>query len=307
MQSMITVVGSIHMDFFILLEHLPIPGETVLGKRFVMQPGGKGANQAVAAARLGAKTYMVGRVGNDIFANEVIENFKRNNVKVDYVKRDPETHTGVAFIFVDAKGENMIAVASGADARVSPSDVDDAMDIISKSDVLLLQLEIPIETVVYAARKAYENNVKVILNPAPARSLPEEIFKYIYILTPNRVEAQMLSNVEIRSTEDVLKAARVLMSKGVKSIVVTLGAEGALLISGDREIHIPAFKVKPVDTTGAGDAFNAALAVAIAEGKSLEEAVRWANAAAAIKITRVGAQAGLPYRKDLKEFLNENL
>lgn len=304
---MITVVGSIHMDFFILLEHLPIPGETVLGKRFVMQPGGKGANQAVAAARLGAKTYMVGRVGNDIFANEVIENFKRNNVKVDYVKRDPETHTGVAFIFVDAKGENMIAVASGADARVSPSDVDDAMDIISKSDVLLLQLEIPIETVVYAARKAYENNVKVILNPAPARSLPEEIFKYIYILTPNRVEAQMLSNVEIRSTEDVLKAARVLMSKGVKSIVVTLGAEGALLISGDREIHIPAFKVKPVDTTGAGDAFNAALAVAIAEGKSLEEAVRWANAAAAIKITRVGAQAGLPYRKDLKEFLNENL
>jgi len=295
------------MDFFILLEHLPIPGETVLGKRFVMQPGGKGANQAVAAARLGAKTYMVGRVGNDIFANEVIENFKRNNVKVDYVKRDPETHTGVAFIFVDAKGENMIAVASGADARVSPSDVDDAMDIISKSDVLLLQLEIPVETVVYAARKAYENNVKVILNPAPARSLPEEIFKYIYILTPNRVEAQMLSNVEIRSTEDVLKAARVLMSKGVKSIVVTLGAEGALLISGDREIHIPAFKVKPVDTTGAGDAFNAALAVAIAEGKSLEEAVRWANAAAAIKITRVGAQAGLPYRKDLKEFLNENL
>jgi len=295
------------MDFFILLEHLPIPGETVLGKRFVMQPGGKGANQAVAAARLGAKTYMVGRVGNDIFANEVIENFKRNNVKVDYIKRDPETHTGVAFIFVDAKGENMIAVASGADARVSPSDVDDAMDIISKSDVLLLQLEIPVETVVYAARKAYENNVKVILNPAPARSLPEEIFKYIYILTPNRVEAQMLSNVEIRSTEDVLKAARVLMSKGVKSIVVTLGAEGALLISGDREIHIPAFKVKPVDTTGAGDAFNAALAVAIAEGKSLEEAVRWANAAAAIKITRVGAQAGLPYRKDLKEFLNENL
>ncbi len=301
----VSVVGSIHMDFFILMDHLPVPGETVLGKSFTMQPGGKGANQAVAAARLGAKTYMVGRVGGDIFAEEVLNNFRRNGVDVSYVRRDPETHTGVAFIFVDSRGENMIAVAPGADARVSTHDVDSAIDVISSSDVLMLQLEIPIETVVYAAKVAWEHNVKVVLNPAPARTLPEEIYGYIHVLTPNRIEAQMLSGVRIESREDIVKAAHVLMDKGVENVVITLGAEGALLVSEEGVYHIPAFKVRPVDTTGAGDAFNAALAVAIAEGRSLREAVRLANAAAAIKITRVGAQAGLPYRRDLEEFLKD--
>jgi len=302
----VVVVGSIHMDFFINVEKLPIPGETVLGRNFTMSPGGKGANQAIGVARLGAETFMVGRVGSDIFADKLIENFRRNNVDTTYILKDPTTHTGIAFILLDEKGENMIAVAPGADAKVSKDDVDRAMDIIGKADILLLQLEIPVETVVYAAKRAWECGVKVILNPAPARTLPDEIYKYIYTLTPNQIECSMLSNVEIKSLNDVEKASKKLISKGVKNVIVTLGAKGAYVLTEDGEGKvIPAFKVKVVDTTGAGDAFNAALAVSLAEGLNIEEAIVRANAAAALAITKIGAQSGLPSRLELEDFIKK--
>ncbi len=302
----ITVIGSIHIDFYIRLPKFPMPGETVLGYEFIMKPGGKGANQAVAAARLGAETFMVGRVGNDIFASKLLENFKINKVKTDFIKIDNETHTGTAFILLDEKtGENMIAVAPGADYRVSPKDIDDALPVIKESGIVLLQLEIPLETVLYAIKRAWENNIKVILNPAPVVKLPEEIYKYIYVLTPNRIEASILTGVKINDLNDAINAGKILVEKGVKYVVITMGKEGSIIVSREYVKHIPAYKVKIVDTTGAGDAFNGALAVFLSEGLDIIEACRLANAAAALKITRLGAQEGLPTRSELEEFIKK--
>ncbi len=302
----ITVVGSTHIDFYIRLPKLPSPGETVLGKEFIMKPGGKGANQAIAVARLGGESYMVSRVGNDIFGEKLIENFKKNHVDTKHVYIDNEAHTGTAFILLDENtGENMIAVAPGADNRVSKEDIDKAIDTIKASKILLLQLEIPIETVVYAAKKAWENNVKVILNPAPARPLPDEIYRYVHVITPNMIEVGHLTNTVVKNIDDAIEAGKKLVSKGVEYVVVTMGARGSLVISSNFVEHIPAYKVKAVDTTGAGDAFNGALAVFLAEGKDIVEACRLANAAAALKITRVGAQEGLPTREELINFLSK--
>ncbi len=302
----ITVVGSTHIDFYIRLPKLPSPGETVLGREFIMKPGGKGANQAVAVARLGGESYMVSRVGNDVFGEKLIENFRKNRVDTRHVYVDDTTHTGTAFILLDENtGENMIAVAPGADNRVSREDIDKAIDTVKSSKILLLQLEIPVETVVYAAKKAWENNVKVILNPAPARPLPDEIYRYVYVITPNMIEVGHLTNTVVKDIDDAVEAGRKLISKGVEYVVVTMGARGSLVISSNSVEHIPAYKVKVVDTTGAGDAFNGALAVFLAEGKDIVEACRLANAAAALKITRVGAQEGLPTREELINFLNK--
>jgi len=302
----VTVVGSIHVDFYIRLPKLPRSGETVLGYDFIVKPGGKGANQAVAAAKLGAETYMVGRVGGDVFADQLLENLRKNSVDIRHVYKDPTTHTGVAFILLDQEtGENVIAVAPGADLKVSREDVDRALDTIKSSKVLLLQLEIPVETVVYAARRAWESGVKVLLNPAPARQLPEEIYRYVHVITPNMIEASHLTGITVESVEDAVKAGKKLVERGVKYVVITMGARGALVVSEDLVEHIPAYKVSVVDTTGAGDAFNGALAVFIAEGMSITDACRLANAAAALKITRVGAQEGLPTRRELFEFIEK--
>uniref|UniRef100_A0A7C5YZP9 Ribokinase n=1 Tax=Ignisphaera aggregans TaxID=334771 RepID=A0A7C5YZP9_9CREN len=298
----VSVVGSIHMDFYIRLPKLPQQDETVIGYGFTMLPGGKGANQAVAAARLGAETYFIGRVGRDLFGERLIDVLKSNNVNVDYVAFDDATYTGVAFILLNTNGENMIAVAPGTDHKVSKEDVDRAIDVVKRSNAMLLQLEIPIDTVLYAAKVGWENNVNVILNPAPATHLPSEIYRYIYAMTPNRVELSMLTGISIKNLDDVVKASKVLIEKGVKYVVATLGANGAMVISENRSIHVPAFKVNVVDTTGAGDVFSAALAVFIAEGMDIVEACRMANAAAALKITKMGAQSA-PTREELKQFL----
>jgi len=295
------------MDFYVRLPKLPQPGETVLGFGFTMLPGGKGANQAVGVAKLGAETYMVSRVGDDIFGERLIKNLENYGVNTRYIKIDKTTHTGIAFILLDENtGENMIAVAPGTDMKVSKKDVDEAINAIKKSKVVLMQLEIPLETVVYAAKKAYENGVKVILNPAPAQKLPEEIYKYIYILTPNRIEASLLSGVQIKTIDDAVNAGKILVNKGVKYVIITLGAEGSLIVSEDIVKHIPAFKTKVVDTVGAGDAFNAALAVSLAEGYDIKEACIRANAAAAIKISKLGAQTGLPTREELEDFIKQH-
>lgn len=306
MKASIVVIGSIHMDFYIDLPKLPTPGETVLGFNFTMKPGGKGANQAVATARLGAHTYMVGRVGNDLFAEKLLENLRRNNVNTDYISLDQSTHTGLAFILLDRRtGENMIAVAPGADYHVSKEDIDKATAIIAKTDIVLLQLEIPLETVLYAAKKASELNRLVILNPAPAMKLPVEIYKYVNVITPNRIEAEMLTGIKVEKIEDAAKAGRMLVERGVEYAVITMGKDGVVVVSRDLTEHIPAFKVEVVDTTGAGDAFNGALAVFMAEGYDILEACKRANAAASLKITKLGAQEGLPSRDELEDFLKK--
>ncbi len=298
----VSVVGSIHMDFYIRLPKLPQQDETVIGYGFTMLPGGKGANQAVAATRLGAETYFIGRIGKDVFGSQLIDILRSNNVNTDYVTIDDTTHTGIAFILLNTSGENMIAVAPGTDYKVSKDDINKAIDVIKRSNAVLLQLEIPLDTVIYAARVSWENGVNVILNPAPATHLPEEIYRYIYAMTPNRVELSMLSGIQVKSFDDIVKAGRMLIKKGVKYVIATLGGDGAMVISEHSAVHVPAYRVEVVDTTGAGDVFSAALAVFIAEGMDIIDACRMANAAAALKITRMGAQSA-PFREELMQFL----
>lgn len=293
------------MDFVITVPRLPQVGETVLGESFVMKPGGKGANQAVAASRLSAEVFLVSRVGADDVGKRLLENLERNRISTRFVSVDEESHSGVAFILVDSEGRNMIAVAPGVDRRVSPGDVDKALKELDKVDVLLLQLEIPLETVFHAAKACNERGVKVILNPAPYARLPEQIFQHIYAVTPNEIEAEQMTGVDIRDINDCREAGLRLLEKGVSSVIITLGAKGAYVVSREFEGLVEGFKVPVVDTTGAGDAFNGALAVGLAEGMELKEAVRLANAAAALKVTRLGAQEGLPLREEVEKFIKK--
>ncbi len=305
MASRVVVVGSSHVDFTVLLNELPRIGETVIGHGFKVSMGGKGANQAVAAARLGAEVYIVSRVGKDHFGKMIIENFAKNNVKTDYVLEDSNGHTGVAFILVDAFGRNMIAVAPGVDLNISKDDIDKADVIMRKAAVLLLQLEISIETIAYAIEKAWKYGVQVVLTPAPARPIPESILSKVSILTPNEIEAEMLTGVNVQSLSDAATAGRKLLEKGVQSVIITLGAKGVLLVNEEGDFHVPALPVKPVDTTGAGDCFSGALGVALAEGLSIKEAVIFANVAAGLSTTKVGAQEGMPTRKEIEKVLKK--
>ncbi len=306
MKPGVGVLGSIHMDYVVTLDRMPRLGETVIGRGFKMTPGGKGANQAVAAARLGADVYMIGMVGNDVIGDELIKNFERNRVNVDYVKR-AETHSGVALIFVDSEGNNVIAVAPGADYHLSKEDVDEALeDLRDRIGVLLLQLEIPVEVVEYAIRRFSEEGIRIILNPAPYHELSREALSRVSVATPNEIELELMSGVRIASDEDLMRAGRkAIEDLGIGNLVVTLGERGAMIIAPDRHELIPAFKVKPVDTTGAGDAFNGALAVALVRGEALESAARYANAVAALSTLKLGAQEALPTSKEVEKFLEE--
>jgi ribokinase len=304
--GVVTVVGSIHVDFFIRVPRLPRPGETIKGHGFAIKPGGKGANQAVGCGRLGLKTYMVGRLGRD-FAEFLLSNFRSNGVYTDYVYVDEEANTGVAFILLSDEGENMIAFDPGADYRLTPDDVRRAEDAISRSTVLLTQLEVPLETVEAALSLAKEKGVTTILNPAPARELPHSILELADIVTPNRVEASMLTGVEVRDAKTAAEAGRRLLSMGAGSAVITMGGEGAVVVTGEEAYLVPAVRVTPVDTTGAGDAFNAGLAFGLVQGLPLMEAVKLGNMTAAIKVTKFGAQEGLPWREELEEFLKRKL
>jgi len=283
--------------------HIPAPGETVLGGEFVMAPGGKGANQAVAAARLGAKVTLVARVGPDVFGERALAGFHQEGIITRYVTVDREAASGVALIFVDAAGENRIAVAPGANACLSPDDVQQAREAIEKADVLLLQLEVPTETVLAAAAVAHQAGVRVILNPAPAppNLLPAELLARVDILTPNESEAGLLTGTQVSAEV----AARRLAGQGVGAVIVTLGARGALIVTLDAQRLVPGFSVNAVDTTAAGDAFNGGLAVALAEGRPLAAAVRFANACGALATTRLGAQPSLPTVDEVEAFLAE--
>lgn len=295
----IVVVGSANMDMVVKTAHIPVPGETVLSGSFFMNPGGKGANQAVAASRLGAEVIFISKLGNDIFGKQFSQLFSEENIDISFLASDDTLPSGVALITVDAEGENSIVVASGANANLRVDDIKNALSTIADAGIILLQLEIPMAVVEYVADYAASHNVRTILNPAPAAVLSETLLSHIDILTPNETEAAMIAGIPVNNIEDAKKAAVLICGKGVNTVIVTLGSKGALICEGNRCMMVEARKVQPVDTTAAGDVFNGALAVALSEGKNMRDAVRFACDAAAISVTRLGAQSSIPYRNEL--------
>ncbi len=308
MNCAIAVVGSLNMDFIVDVERLPAPGETALGRNFKMLPGGKGANQACAAGRLAsASTHvrMAGRVGYDVFADHLKASLSAAGVDVSAVHASRSYPTGVALISVDRTGQNSIVVASGANWQMLPADVAALRTVFSGARIALFQLETPIDTVAAAMKLAREKGARTILDPAPARSLDRTLLEQVDILTPNETEACILLGRR-PARVDPLKApelARALLSLGPKAVILKLGEAGCLYFDGVEEIHSKAFRVDVRDTTAAGDTFNAALAVALAEGHGIKDALRFANAAAAISVTRQGAQTSAPSRAEVEAFL----
>ena len=299
MKPYILVVGSSNTDMVIKADHLPMPGETILGGTFFMNPGGKGANQAVAAARLNGAVTFICKTGNDIFGRQSLQLFEEEGINTSFILSDPKHPSGVALITVDKNAENCIVVASGANACLLPQDLINAEALIVGATIVLMQLEIPIETVAYVAGIAAAAGVTVVLNPAPAREIPAELMRHISVLTPNKTEAEMLSGITIIDMESAAVAARTIRNKGVDTVIITLGSEGALVVTDTLVEMVHAPRVQAVDTTAAGDVFNGALAVALSENKPILDAVAFACNAAAISVTRMGAQASAPYFKEV--------
>ena len=305
----ILVVGSLNMDLVVQMPAIPRPGETLLGGRFATFPGGKGANQAVAAARLGSHVSMVGRVGGDVFGEQMLQIIKEEGIDAHFIGIDPRSATGVALITVDSQGQNSISVASGANFTLTVEEVRQAWKQISEVNLLVMPLETPMETIQLAAQIAKERRTRVVLNPAPAQDLDENFLRMIDVIVPNESETERLTGRPIKSLEDARNAGIELLKRGAGSVVLTLGKRGALLVEGTLEKpvfeHIPAFSVPVVDTTAAGDAFVGALATGLGEGLSLASAARFANSVAALSVTRPGAQPSLPYRAEVEKFLRE--
>ena len=299
-QKKIIVVGSSNTDMVLKSSHLPLPGETVLGGKFAMNPGGKGANQAVAAARLGGNVIFIARVGNDLFGRQAIDGFENHGIDTRFITRDEHEASGVALIMVDKKGENSIAVALGANGTLYKSHIEPALSEIDKSAFILTQLESPLETIVYLGEHARENGLKLVLNPAPAQQLPDKLLASLYIITPNEIEAELLSGIKVTDEVSARAAAMVLRQKGVDIVIITMGSKGAYVLSDDLDELIPSQKVKVVDTTAAGDTFNGALVVALSEGMDLRSAVEFSNRAAAYAVGILGAQTSAPLRKDIE-------
>ncbi len=295
----IVVVGSSNTDMIVRSDRLPLPGETVLGKDLVTAPGGKGANQAVAAVRLDAEVTFIAKIGLDMFGRQALENFRREGLDTRFIFQDPEAPSGVALIVVGPGGQNIIAVAPGANNRLSPADIKVSHKAFEDAGVVILQLEIPVETVMAAAEAGRGAGARVILNPAPAQVLPENLYQFVDIITPNETEAEILTGEKSPET-----AAKILLNRGVNLVIITLGKEGALVASKDGTRRIPGFSIKAVDATAAGDAFNGALAMALAGGKSLDEAIRFSHAVAALSVTKLGAQPSLPTAKETANFLS---
>ena len=294
----ILVIGSSNTDMTAKTQELPRPGETVLGGVFTMGAGGKGANQAVAAQRLGGDVQFICKVGKDMFGDNAIAQYEKEGLDTSGILRS-RLPSGVALIYVDSHAENCIVVASGANGDLSEADIEASRQAILNCGILLLQLESPIPSVLKAAKMAHEAGSLVVLNPAPACPLPEELFRYIDLFIPNETELSTFSGLPVNNAEDAFKAAKAMQAKGVGKLIVTMGSKGALICEGSTSDFVPAHKVKAVDTTAAGDTFCGALCVAISEGKSLKEAAEFACAASALTVQKMGAQNSIPFRKDI--------
>ena len=303
----IVVIGSSNTDMVIKASHLPKPGETILGGTFFMSAGGKGANQAVAAARLGAPVSFIAKTGYDIFGKQAIELFEKEGIDVSGILRDKFQPSGVALITVDDNGENCIVVAPGANAALNPEDIDQFREKIEDASLLLMQLETPIETVEHVADIAVSKKIALMLNPAPAAKLNDDLLKKISIITPNQKEAEMLTGIKVTNESSARDAAMFLDNKGIETVIITMGAMGAFVLHEKESAMITGHKVHVVDTTAAGDVFNGALAVALCEKLKLKQAVAFACRAAAISVTRLGAQASAPYREELERFDTANV
>ena len=306
----ILVIGSLNADLVVRAPHFPQPGETISGGDLQIIPGGKGANQAVAAARQGASVAMLGRVGSDSFGPFLLDSLKSNSVDITHVHAD-DSATCTAIIVVDANGQNSIVLSAGANGKVSPADVDNATSL--RPSLILLQLEIPTPTVLHAAQYARKNNIRVILNPAPAKSLPDELISLIDFIIPNETELSLLTGLEVKDIPSAENAAKVLLDRGAKNVIVTLGEKGALLVSGNQTTQVNAYKVNVVDTTAAGDAFIGGFASNLLESDDMRqqasslqiiEAVKYANACGALAATKFGAQPSLPTKEETENFIS---
>lgn len=301
--SKIIVIGSSNTDMVVKSDRLPLPGETILGGEFIMTAGGKGANQAVAIAKMNGDLTFVAKVGKDVFGEQAIQNYSKLGINTDYIFRD-DVSSGIALIMVDEHAENCISVASGANGKLSKEDINLVRDVIEKSDILLMQLEIPVEVIEYATDVAYNAGVKVILNPAPAKYINSGTLNKLYLITPNTTEAQILSGIQIINIDSAKKAAEVLADKGVRNVIITLGAEGSLILTEARKFYfIESRKMDAVDTTAAGDVYNGALCVALSEGKDMVAAAKFATLASSISVTRMGAQSSIPERAEVDELI----
>jgi len=291
------------IDLISRVPRLPKLGETLIGRSFHLGYGGKGANQAVMAAKLGAHVTMVSKVGRDVFGEGTIKNYRDHGIDTTYVMYDEKQFSGVAPIFVDDNAQNFIVIVPGANSQLSPADVRQAREAILNADIVICQLEIPIETTMEAFRVAKEGNILTILNPAPAAPIPEDLFKMTDICAPNETEAEQITGVPVNTPRDAKAAARKLLSLGTRTVILTLGERGALLVEQDSEENIPPIPVDAIDPTGAGDAFIGSLAVFLSEGLSLREAVRRANAVAAMSVKKIGTQVSFPTRIEVDDFL----
>jgi ribokinase len=301
--SDIVVVGSLNMDLVIRAQRAPAAGETLSADELHTIPGGKGANQAAAIARLGISVAMVGRVGQDDYGEQLVSNLNRQGVDVTHIRRELGVQTGLAIIVVDRLGENRILLISGSNAHVNEEDIDGALESITKAKLLLCQLETLHTTVNYAIETASRCNIPILLNPAPAYPIPDQILKNISYLVLNETEAQVVSRLPVEGVASAKKAALSLCARGVKTVVITLGSQGAVVSSGEGTAHVPGFAVHPIDTTAAGDAFIGGFAVATARGLPMNERLRFANACGALAVTKLGAQTSLPSLEEVESFL----
>jgi len=300
----IAVVGSSNMDLVVKSKMIPAIGETILGGDFIMVPGGKGANQAVAAAKLGAEVFFIAKLGNDIFTEQSLDNFEKETVNTKHVVQTSKAPSGVALIMVDDEGNNLIVVAPGANQTLLPADVKRAESDIASCGAVVAQLEVPLETVEFAAGLANNAGVPFILDPAPARELGPELLRMVDVLTPNETEAQILTGIEVTDEESARAASRNLLKRDIKAVILTLGSKGFLLADNEETRYISAQKVDAVDSTAAGDAFTGSLAVGIAENKALLDAALFANYVAALSVTKMGAQSSMPTLGEVESFMN---
>lgn len=297
----ICVIGSLNMDLVVNVDTMPKPGQTIIGSNFKEVPGGKGANQAVAMARLNGNVSMIGKVGEDGFGQTLINSLKNDKVDTTYIQT-AKGATGVALITVDKNAQNSIVVSPGANFEVKEDDIDNNIEAIKNSNIVVLQLETPLNTIKYALNKAKELNKYTILNPAPAVKLDNEIIKNVDLLTPNETELEIISGVSIETEEDIQKAAQIMIEKGVKELIVTLGSKGSLYINKEKSMFKKAYKVEAVDTTAAGDSYTGALAVALSQDKNIEDAMDFASKVGALSVLKEGAQSSLLTLEDVENF-----